>query len=422
MNGRSKAAGSIRGRAALAALLAALLCLCLSPAGAAETVLGKAELANLLTGRVKQVARGDVFTINSARYGRLTVEPTIDPAMQRRAEHLLRHNRDHRAAVLVMDADSGRVLAMAGVKHRRLDARVALDHTAPSASLFKIVTATAALEESDLRPDSTLEFVGRPHTLYRFQLRERLRRHPEEVTLAESFAKSNNPVFARLGLHDLGGKLISWYARTLGFDRNIPFELPLGKSILPHPANDFELAGMACGFHRKTTISPVHAALLVSVFINGGRLLEPYVINRVTGQAGEVLYLGRPGKGRQVVGLHTCRDMRRLFEATISEGTARRAFRRAGRDRVLKDLEIGGKTGTLRGPSRKELFEWFAGYGFDPESGRALSVATLVVHGNRRYQNSKRLARHMLQEAFAINRNRIRARTAHLRAARSDGG
>ncbi len=417
---RSAGLGGLWRRAALLAALAAALCLMPASAPAAETTLGKAELAGLLARRVGRVAQGEPFVIHSAHYGRLVVEPTIDPAMQHRAEKLLRHNRDHRAAVVVMDADTGRVLALAGVNHRRLDPRVALDHHSPSASLFKIVTAAAALEERDLHPDSTLEFVGRPHTLFRYQLKERLRRRPVEVTLAESFAKSNNPVFARLGLHDLGGKLLAWYAQTLGFNRTIPFELPLGKSFLPQPANDFELAGIACGFHRSTTMSPVHAALLVSVFINGGRLLQPFVIDKVTGQAGEVLYLGRPGVGRQVVGRHTCRDMRRLFEATISEGTARRAFKRAGRDRILKKLEIGGKTGTLRGPSRKELFEWFAGYGYDPDTGRALSVATLVVHGSRRYTNSKRLARNILQEAFELNR--ARARTARLAATRPDGG
>ena len=46
------------------------------------------------------------------------------------------------------------------------------------------------------------------------------------------------------------------------------------------------------------------------------------------------------------------------------------------------------------------MFEWFAGYGRDPESGSTLAVAVLVVHGKVRYANPKRLARRMLKEAF----------------------
>jgi peptidoglycan glycosyltransferase len=301
------------------------------------------------------------------------------------------------------------VLALAGIKRRRKNPGVGLMADAPAASLFKVVTAAAALEEVSLDPSTRLTFVGRPHTLFRYQLKERTRRRGRVVTLTKSFANSNNPIFARLGVHKIGEDLLLWYARALGFDRKLPFELPLAASKLPEPANEFQLGELACGYHRHTTMSPLHAALMVSVFINGGRFMEPYAVNRVIGAGGEVLYLGRAQSKGRLVSEETCQSMRELFEATVTKGTARRAFRRAHRDSILRGLQLGGKTGTLRGPDRTELFEWFAGYGRDPYTGKALAICALVVHGKVRYSNPKRMARQMLKEAFRITQAKASA-------------
>lgn len=369
---------------------------------AQQTTLDKNAVAELLAKNLKDVTRGQPFVIKHPKLGPLTVSPTINLKMQRRAEKLLATNRDRRAALVVVEADTGRLLALAGIKRRRKNHEIGLRADAPAASLFKVVTAAAALEEISLAPSSQLTFVGRPHTLFRYQLKERTRRRGRVVTLSKSFASSNNPIFARLGVHKIGGDLLLWYARALGFDRPLPFELPLAVSKLPEPANDFQLGELACGYHRHTTMSPLHAALMVSVFINGGRFMEPFAVNRVLGAGGEVLYLGQPKSKGRLVSEETCLSMRELFEATVTKGTARRAFRRVNRDRILRGLQLGGKTGTLRGPDRTELFEWFAGYGRDPDSGKALAICALVVHGKVRYSNPKRMARQMLKEAFRI--------------------
>ncbi len=372
-------------------------------AGSDSFSLDKARVAELLKGHTKLVARARPFTLRNRRLGPLTVEPTLHPQLQRWALRMLEHTRhSRRAAIVVMEADTGRVLVLAGARRGRPDPSVALDASAPAASLFKMVTAAATLEKTGLQPGSTLFFTGRPHTLYRFQVRKHPRRRPRRISLKKSFAQSNNPVFARLGIHRLGGDTLERYARALGFGRRLGFELPLGISRLAPVRDRFQVGELACGFNRKTTISPLHAALLVSVFLNHGRLMEPFVVRRVMGGGGEVLYLGRPRSLGRLVSGPTCHKMREMFRATVRRGTARRAFRRVRRDRVLRDKELGGKTGTLRGPDKRELFEWFAGYGLDRRSGHALAITTLVVHGRTRYDNPKRLARRMLHQAFKI--------------------
>lgn len=389
--------------AALCLSLAALL-LSAAPSLAGQEPLDKDQLARILGGSwVPRLAAGYTLELEHDKLGRMRLEPTISPFLQARAEGWLRPLKSGRAALVVVEPVSGKVLVLAGVRHGRMDPGVALDANPPAASLFKMVTAAAALQEAGLEAESPLDFVGRPHTLYRFQLREKPRYRPQQVSLAKSFASSNNPVFARLGIFQLGGGLLTSYAHSLGFEKRLPFELPMEQSCLVRPASDYGVGEMASGFNRITSMSPLHAALMVSAFINGGHLPEPYIVKRLTRADGLVYYLGKPHLGPAIVSQETCDQMQSLFEATVETGTARRAFRRLNRDKVLKNLELGGKTGTIRGLDRSELFEWFAGYGRDPVSGRTLAVAALVVHGKVRHANPRRLARLMLKEAFRTN-------------------
>lgn len=387
---------------ALLALLIALPALAASPAPP-PSHLDKPQLAQILGPRLRQVVGGHALQAYSPRWGALVVEPTISPYLQREAEELLAGLKSPRAALAVVEIPSGRVLALAGERHGRLDPSVALDASAPAASLYKIVTAAAAVEETQLNPMSRLYFTGRPHSLTPGQVKISQPRKSTQATLRESFAVSNNPVFAKLGVYHIGVDLLTWYGKALGFESRLPFELPLGVSRLADCSTDFDVAGLACGYNTETTISTVHAALLAGVFVNQGRLVEPYVVARASDPAGNTLYQGRPTSLGRIVSPATCRAMQEMFEATITEGTARRAFTRLGQDRVLRDISLGGKTGTMGGPDKTELFEWFAGYGRDEQSGRTIAVAAVVVHHSIRYANAKQLSRQILRSAFAAS-------------------
>ncbi|MFH1033997.1 MAG: penicillin-binding transpeptidase domain-containing protein [Pseudomonadota bacterium] len=388
---------------ALLCLLALPVPLASPPAQAAAPAAGldKAQVRQFLAPRVAQVVDGRPFTLQTPRLGALTVESAIWPYMQEQAEDLLDGLKSARAALALIDATTGRVLVMAGVRQGRLDPSVALDGSALAASLYKIVTAAAAVEETEASPMSRVYFTGRPHSLTPQQVKIEKPRKSTPVTLRESFATSNNPVFAKLGVYHVGGELLLWYGKALGFEHHLPFELPLGVSRLGDADDKLAVAGLASGYNRETTISPVHAALLAGVFVNHGRLMEPYVVNRVSNAEGQVLYSGRPRSLGRIVSENTCRSMQKMFEATITEGTARRAFARLGQDQVLRNITLGGKTGTMGNPDHTELYEWFAGYGRDERSGRTLAVAAVVVHNRTRFANAKQLARQLLRQAFS---------------------
>ena len=73
------------------------------------------------------------------------------------------------------------------------------DNMFPAASVFKIVTAAAAIEKYQFDPDTPLTYNGRKYTLYRSQLKENRTKWTHEISLKDSFAQSVNPVFGKIG-------------------------------------------------------------------------------------------------------------------------------------------------------------------------------------------------------------------------------
>lgn len=367
----------------------------------ARPAMEKGDLVPLLEPRTRQMISAGYVYVNHPRYGRVRVQSTIDRRLQEQAEKWLATQKSRRTAVALIDAHTGRVLVLAGAERGKLDPTQATDSESPAASLFKLVTAAATLEETPLCPTSKVSYCGNAHTLYRNQVNAKLRKWVNQVTLAHSFGQSNNPVFGRLGAYSLGENLLTRYAMALGFEQRLSFELPMRPSHLLSPQDNFSVAELASGYNRETTTSALHAALIVSTFVNGGRMPQPYVVQRVTDDRGGLLYVGLPEMGPPVLSPQTCNDMEDLLAATITSGTARREFSNHRRDKVLRNLDLGGKTGTIRGPDLTELYQWFAGYGRDQLTGRTYAVAALAVHGKVRYSNPRQIAAMMLRAAFS---------------------
>jgi cell division protein FtsI/penicillin-binding protein 2 len=362
--------------------------------------LNKAQLANILTGYTAQLVNNPSLVVKTAQ-GSILVESTLHSRLQDNAQDLLRKARALRCSLVLLDAQTGQVLVLAGAKGNKPEVKVALDAGIPAASIFKIITAAAAVEETNLTPNSQFTYVGRPHTLYASQIKPGQPPQGNKVSLRQSFATSNNPVFARLGIYLLGRDLLLWYGRALGFESRIPFELPLGVSALSPASTQFAIGELASGYNRDTTISPLHAALLGGVFLNGGRLMEPYMVRQVSSDGGDIIYQGGPRSLGRVVSVKTAKYMLGMFEATVKEGTARTYFRRNSNDPVLRNLFIGGKTGTISRQQINEHYEWFVGLAQDGDNGRSYAIASLVVHGKTRGQSAKELARLLLRQAFS---------------------
>jgi cell division protein FtsI/penicillin-binding protein 2 len=165
----------------------------------------------------------------------------------------------HYGAIVVMDARTGDILAMYGHKTSGQDCGICLDAN-HAASIFKLVTAVAAMDQGGYTSHSVFSYTGNAHTLYKNQLVDRKDRWTADITLADAFAYSNNVVFGKIGTHYLGETPIYLTALKLGFWKSPLDEIACAPSTIFFPRDEYSLAELACGFNRQTKMSPLHAA------------------------------------------------------------------------------------------------------------------------------------------------------------------
>ncbi len=311
---------------------------------------------------------------------RLQVQTSIDPALQNYLIQKLDRKNSSHIGIVAMDPDDGRILSLVGFNKTNPSNNPCLDSSFPAASIFKIVTAAAALEKGNLRLDSKLRYNGRKYTLYKSQLKEKRNRYTNTITLKDAFAKSVNPVFGKLGVLYLGKTQLETYAAAFGFNREINFEVFLAPSQTVITDEPYQWAEIACGFNRQTRMSPVHGALISATIFNQGKLIEPSIIERIRDEKGVELYQSQPAVVTQAFAPHTSAAMRELMKNTIRSGTVRGTFRKYRKDKIISRLEIGGKTGTINNKTDDIKYEWFVGYAQDKGGDSTIILSVLVAH------------------------------------------
>jgi len=310
-----------------------------------------------------------------------TVRTTIDLKLQEYIERMLQRSRTLQSAVVVLNSIDGRVIAMVDHDSNGNRANLNLKADYPAASLFKIVSAAAVLENSNYSPNTALYFRGRRHTLYKSQLKQVKDRWTTETTLRRAFALSNNSVFGKLGIFELGQGVLTEYAEKFAFNRTIPFDLNLAMSSVSVPVDKFGLAEIASGFNKKTLISPLHAALLASVVVNKGRMPTPWLVDNIQDETGQVLYHADTAVFSQPVSSETAAELASLMKYAAQSGTSRSAFRKLRRKKLFKQFELGAKTGTINDKLDRFKYDWVTAFALTPDGKSGITVGVLGVHG-----------------------------------------
>lgn len=336
---------------------------------------------------------------------RLTVKTTIDAKLQKYIVSLLRRPRTVQSAVVVLNPYDGRILAMASYDKNGNTDNLCLNADFPAASLFKIVSAAAAFETAGYWPDKRLSYAGRRHTLYKFQLEQPAKRFTRQTKFRRAFANSNNSVFGKLGIYDLGQEVLVEYADRFLFNQSIPFEYPVAASTIDVPEYEFGLAEIASGFNKQTLISPLHAALLSAVVVNNGELATPWLVDRVLYRTGEIFYQGYCRMQPPPIRSDTAAELRVLMKDAVVSGTSRGAFLRLRQKRKLKNLILGAKTGTINDAQDRFKYDWITAYALNPDSTDAICISVLGVHGEKLGVRSTEFARAIIDFYFSSSRN-----------------
>lgn len=295
---------------------------------------------------------------------KVSLDYNIQAYCQQAAENVLEEKQAEAVSILLMNPKNGEILAMVNAPEFDLNDPFTLNtgvdadtlsgeelqeqlnqmwrnrcinDTYEPGSAFKIITASACLEEGVVDLDDTFVCPG-----YRIVEDRKIRCHKVgghgQETFADGIRNSCNPVFMDIGLR-LGADRFYDYFRQFGLMEQTGIDLPGEAGTIMHRKEDIgtvELATMTFG--QSFQITPVQLAVTVSALINGGTRVTPHVALGTVDESGaytrEFDYETEEG----IVSEETSRTMRMLLESVVSEGSGKNAY--------IEGYSIGGKTAT----------------------------------------------------------------------------
>ena len=216
----------------------------------------------------------------------------------------------------------------------------AIADTYEPGSTFKLVTASAALEEKIAEVDKagafncsgSIEIAGRRIKCWRYY-----RPHGSQ-SLRQALMNSCNPVFIGLG-QKLGVSKYYEYLNKFGFLRKTGIDLPgeAGSIFLKEEkVGPVELATISFG--QRFEVSPIQMITMVSTIANNGRYIYPRIVKQIQdAETGNVQDI-ETKFGDQVISEKTAQDILSMMTSVVSEGT--------GKNARVQGYNIGGKTGT----------------------------------------------------------------------------
>ena len=331
---------------------------------------------------------------------------TIDARVQQAAARALGARP---GAVVALDPRTGAVLAIVsapGFDAAALDeegAALLKDPASPlinraiqgqyaPGSVFKTVTAAAALETGEYKPESrfrcpsglavqgfVIACAGVPQGV-------------RDYDFAHAYAWSVNVNFAEIGLKLAAERLIS-QARRFGFEERIPFDLPVAVSRLLQSGtsfNDVLLATTAFG-QGELSATPLQMALVAAVVAGDGAVMQPYLVQEVRDPAGGVIRQQQPQRWRQVIRPETAATLRAFMVTAVREGFGGAA--------ALPGVQIGGKTGTAEAAPGEPPHSWFTGIA--PAEQPRVVVAVVVENAGQGSAVAAPIAAAVMQAALA---------------------
>lgn len=331
--------------------------------------------------RNNQLPEEKEFTLDDET-SKLNIKYTLDPQLQKESDFLLKKYKPDYGAIFMIEAKTGRILAMSSFQKSDPKAsNLNLRATFPAASVFKVITAAAAVDHSGIDPDHKIAFNGGNYTLYkRNALSETVNRWTRFISLKDAFARSINTAFGRLAIENIEPQVLNAYAEKFMFNSEILTDFPVEKSTAQVPdEKGFELTQVASGYNRYNTMSPVHGAMIAASIINEGRMNHPYLVEELTDSNQNPIYKGATFDNQQIISVESAAKVQSMMEQTVLMGTSRKTFRKIVREKKFKEVEMGGKTGHFSGTNPKGRTDWFVGYASDGDNKVAIAAITVNI-------------------------------------------
>ena len=218
----------------------------------------------------------------------------------------------------------------------------AVSDTYEPGSVFKIVTASIALEENLINESSTFYCSGSTTVAGQHYNCHKLQGHGNQ-TLAQSVSNSCNPAFITIG-QLIGVSTFSKYFKAFGLTEKTGIDLP-GEANSTYHAEDkmgpVELSSTSFG--QTFNLTPMQLISAAAACVNGGYLVKPHLVEKMLDEDGKVVKTTDTGYKRQVISEKTSKTMRTLMEFVAENGA---------KNALASGYRVGAKTGTSQKMSK----------------------------------------------------------------------
>lgn len=312
--------------------------------------------------KVEEAKQGNSLVSTVDSYVQYVCEKYLDAAVEE-------NNIAERGAVIAMNVNTGAILGMAvsgdfnpnspftlsAADQAAVDAapeeerdklreelqyrqwrNKAVSDTYEPGSVFKIFTASTALEEGLINENSlftcnyTFVVAGNPYHCHHAG------GHGTQ-NLARAISNSCNPAFIQIG-QLIGTKLFSKYFKAYGMAEKTGIDLPgeaLPKYHTEEKMGPTELASSSFG--QTFNVTPIQMITMAAAAVNGGYLVQPHMVEKIIDSEGKVVKTVSTGYKRQVISNSTSETMRNLLEYVVQNGA---------KNGIVAGYRVGGKTGT----------------------------------------------------------------------------
>ena len=334
---------------------------------------------------------------------------TIDNRLQEIAGEQL---GDQRGAIVAMEPSTGKILAM--VSNPTFDSNAVSENWEelnsdednspllnratqglyPPGSVFKIITAAAALNEDYSLADYEIDCEGDKRygdsIIHCFDGDAH-----GDVKMDSAFAKSCNIYFADTGL-EIGAQKLRDMAEAFGFNKDIGLSLEYSRSTFPMEGDAGENEIVETSFGQgRTLVTPLFMAMVTSAVANNGMMMQPYVVDYGLTPSGGVRNRTIPEKLSQCISPEIAQTLKEYMCEVVEYGTATNAAfsvsGQADNDNGISgasvenaaysgEIKVAGKTGTAQNPQGDD-HAWFVG--FAPADEPKIAVAVLLENVGR---------------------------------------
>lgn len=312
--------------------------------------------------KVEEAKQGNSLVSTLDSYVQYVCEKYLDAAVEE-------NNIAERGAVIAMNVNTGAILGMAisgdfnpnspftlsAADESKIEAapeeeksalrkellnrqwrNKAVSDTYEPGSVFKIFTASTALEEGLINTNSsftcnyTFVVAGNAYHCHHAG------GHGTQ-SLPQAISNSCNPAFIQIG-QLIGGKLFSKYFKAFGMTEKTGIDLP-GEALPTYHKEEkmgpTELASSSFG--QTFNVTPIQMITLAAAAVNGGYLVQPHIVDRIVDSDGKIVEVKATEYKRQVISKGTSETMRTLLEFVVQNGA---------KNGIVAGYRVGGKTGT----------------------------------------------------------------------------